>query len=189
MQAAVSVDHLHVQPHPVPGPAGAALDQVARVERATDLLQIARCLAKHERGVARDHREPAERGQARGQVFDETVREDVLVGLVRKVVERKHGDRGSSAEARHRPRARLGPGQTRFAQHHRRLGAIADVERRDDGGHVRLDRRPRDPEHGCDLGIGETAGHQLQHLELPGRERYVAATPIQPNLLARVFGA
>ena len=90
-----------------PQPAHAALDHVADAEFLGDLLQVDGLALVDERGIARDHEEPAQLGQRGDDVFADAVGKILLRRIAAHVVERQHGNgrplgkrRGRGARAR-----------------------------------------------------------------------------------------
>ena len=64
------------------------------------------------------------------------------------------------------PRAALGVEQPRLVREHDRLDAVAQVELLQHVGDVGLDRRVADEQLLADLGVGEAAGDQAEHVAL-----------------------
>src|SRR5262249_10264889 len=61
------------------------------------------------------------------------------------------------------------------------LGAAMDVELGEDGGHMGLDRRPRDEHSLADLGVGKPLGRELGDPGLGRGERRPAAARAPPR--------
>src|ERR1700742_1629514 len=75
------------------GLANAALEHVAHAKLASDLPDIDRLVSVSKARLAGDDEQRSESRQRRDDVFDQSVGEVILTGLIRHVLERKHGDR------------------------------------------------------------------------------------------------
>ena len=95
MAAGGDVVELHGDPHPAAILAHAALDDIADTEVFGDLFQVYGFALVGERGVARDHEEPAQLREPGDDVLADAVGKIILLDLAAHVDEGKHGDRGS----------------------------------------------------------------------------------------------
>ena len=88
------VDELGGDPDPIPGLANAALQDVAHAQLPAHLSGIERLALVREDGVARDHEQPGELGEAGDEVLGDPVAEVLLPGVAAHVLEGEHGDGG-----------------------------------------------------------------------------------------------
>ena len=88
------VDELGGDPHAIAGLANAALQDVAHAQLAAHLRGLDRPALVREDGVARDHEQPGELGEARDEVFGDPVAEVLLPRVAAHVFEGQHGDGG-----------------------------------------------------------------------------------------------
>lgn len=141
-----------------------AIDQEAGAESAADRLGGAEGPSRVA-GGGRDDGEPA---PAREQARKVVGHREPGRARARVVIE---GDEGQDGDGRSRQDLVDGLGACRRAQEERhRLGAVRDVERLHQGGHVGLDGRGRDAEHAGDVVVGQALGEELQDLALARRE-------------------
>src|SRR5439155_16928078 len=88
------VDELGGDPDPIPGLANAALQDVAHAQLPAHLSGIERLALVREDGVARDHEQPGELGEAGDEVPGDPVAELLLPRVPAPVFEGEHGDGG-----------------------------------------------------------------------------------------------
>ena len=108
--------------------AHAAFDHVADAELLGDLLHVDGLALVGERGVARDHEEPAQLGQRGDDVLADAVGEILLLRIAAHVGEGQHGDGGPVGQRQGRARcSRLRPAGRRQVPARRRSTLRAHV--------------------------------------------------------------
>src|SRR6516225_6413745 len=94
MGAGGRIDKLAADAHPLPGPAHAALEDIADTKLAADLLWVDGFSFVGECGIASNDEKPAPFRQRRDDVLSNAVDEIFLLGIPTDIVKRKDGDRG-----------------------------------------------------------------------------------------------
>ena len=99
------VGQLRRDPDPVPGPADAALEDVAGTQPGTHLPRVRARALEGEGGLAGSHEEPGDLGEIGDEVVGDAVAEVFLVRIAAHVHERQHRHRGPLRLERVRGRA------------------------------------------------------------------------------------
>ncbi|MFO0745726.1 MAG: hypothetical protein U1F43_08635 [Myxococcota bacterium] len=163
--AALPVDDLDRDAPAALAHAQRAVDQEARAQRLRHgLAGGAQRARPGARGLG-DDREPARAREEPGQVVGDGRGDGARARLVVERAQRQDGD-GRPLEHR-RDARRLGH---RGVVDARRLGAVADLERRQDGREVHAHGARRDRQRAADVVVGEALGDELEDLALPRRQ-------------------
>ena len=93
MVAALGVDELDIDAHPGAGALNAALEDIANVQLAPDLLQIDALALVGESRVAPDHEGAGDARQIGGQALGDAIDEIVLLRVAADIGERQDDDR------------------------------------------------------------------------------------------------
>ena len=144
----------------------ASFHDVRGAQLAPHRDEVVRAAAVGKGRLARDHGEPPPARESGDQLLDQTIREELLAGIVAEVVEGKDRDRAYV-------RALRGGhvlGALEFGERHGRFGPVRDVQGPVDRRQMDLDRARRDAEHVGDLGVGQALRREHEDLSLPRRE-------------------
>ena len=137
----LDVDQLGDDPHPVPGPPDAALEQRGHVQDLTDLPQAPVALLEPHHRAAPDHPQRPDLGELGDHVLGDPVGEELVLRIGAEIAEGQDGDRGGRRPRRGRSAQRLGKGRGRREPVGRRAGQGALDRRLHRGGHRRPDPR------------------------------------------------
>src|SRR5262245_38766381 len=89
------IHELRANAKPISGAAHATFQHITHAELARDLLHINRAVLVDKGGIAGNDEQPADAGEAGGQVLGDSIGEVFLIGIAADICEGEHRQRGA----------------------------------------------------------------------------------------------